>query len=90
MTKKKPLYSLTVELSYFLEWSSRDERVISLYEQKVLYEICKRKGTADILMYARTLYCEHIDNLSDVHTLDQLNCFLEEPSGDETVLSFCE
>ena len=41
-------------------------------------------------MYARTLYCEHIDNLSDVHTLDQLNCFLEEPSGDETVLSFCE
>lgn len=41
----KNLYSLTVELSYFLEQSSRDERVILFYKQQ---EICRRKGMSNM------------------------------------------
>ena len=59
------------------------------YEQQ---EICRRKGMSNMLisLCAQKLLLVYSEHMSDVHTLDQLNCFPEEPSGDETVLSLCE
>jgi len=43
-----------------------------------------------ISLCAQKLLLVYSEHMSDAHTLDQLNCLPEEPSGDETVLSLCE